>query len=197
MNNKHIACLVILLIGVLLVQGVMMVRTRALAKQSAAEDARRETDTAREGLATQRAILDDLKRKSAGLIQYLNEWEPHFERLSSAEASELNVNALIKEASLVLLAQRFEILPNKVSSTNGAAGASPVIPQIARAHLTIEDDFLKTINWLGDVESKMPIARVSNLDIVRGQSGNDVRVNVVIDVPLAAAPAKPATAPAP
>ncbi|MGH8046392.1 MAG: hypothetical protein ACREKL_04030 [Chthoniobacterales bacterium] len=196
MNNKHIACLVILLIGVLAVQGVSMVRKRALAMQTAAETARNEADAARVELNSQRALLDDLKRKSDGLIQYLNEWEPHFSRLSTPESGELNVNALVKEANLVLLAQRFEVMPNKTDSTAVQNTASQTIPQIVRAHLTIEDDFSKTINWLGNLESKLPIARVSSLDIIRGQAGNDVRMNVVVDIPLARPRPTPAPPPA-
>jgi hypothetical protein len=195
MNNKHIACLVILLLGVVVIQGVSMIRKRALAMQTAAESAERGAATARLGLQTQRAILEDLQRKSAGLLEYLDAWEPHFTRLSSAEAAELNVNALLKEASLVLLAQRFEVLPNKLDASSVQSTAGQTIPQIVRAHLTIEDDFAKTLNWLGDVESKLPVSRISNLDISRGQAGNDVRMNVVVDIPLAVAAATPTPAP--
>jgi hypothetical protein len=195
MNNKHIACLVILLLGVVVAQGVSMVRNRALAMQAASEKAKRDTETARIGLASQRAILDDLRRKSASLIQYLDEWEPHFSRMSTAEYVELNVNALIKEASLVLLAQRFEVLQNKTDATTVQNTAAQTIPQIIRAHLTIEDDFLKTINWLGNLESKLPLVRISDLDIARGQAGNDLRMNLVVDIPLARPRPTPTPAP--
>jgi hypothetical protein len=86
------------------------------------------------------------------------------------------------------------VLPNKLEASSVQSTAGQTIPQIVRAHLTIEDDFAKTLNWLGDVESKLPISRVSNLDISRGQSGNDVRVNAVVDIPLAVAAATPTPA---
>jgi hypothetical protein len=183
MNNKHIACIVIALLCVLIFQGVSMVRTRALAMQKASETAKHGAELSGITLTTQRAVLNDLKVKSADLIEYLGEWEPHFARLSTPESGEINVNALIKQDNLVLLAQRFEVSPNKTEGV-GAVGVA-TIPRIVRAHLTIEDDFIKTMNWLGAVESKLPISRVSNLDITRGQTGNDVRMNVVIDIPQA------------
>jgi hypothetical protein len=184
MNNKHIACLVILFVCVLIVQGVSMVRKRAIAMQTTAEAARREAESASVDLNAQRAILDDIKRKSSDLLSYLDAWEPHLSRLSTPEASELNVNALLKQANLILLAQRFEVVPNKADISVPNA-ASATIPQLVRAHLTIEDDFIKSINWLGEIESKLPLARVSELELARGQTGNDLRMDVVVDIPMA------------
>jgi len=59
----------------------------------------------------------------------------------------------------------------------------------------VEDDFIKTLNWLGEIESKLPTARVSSLDIARGQSGNDIHMNVVVDIPLAVPRATPSPTP--
>jgi hypothetical protein len=195
-NNKHIACLVILFCCVLIVQGVSMVRKRATDMQTAAESARRSADTATVTLQAQRDILDDLKHKSSDLLAWLDAWEPHLARINSPESAELNVTALVKQASLILLAQRFEAVPNK-SSTSVPNSASETIPQLVRAHLTIEDDFVKSINWLGEVESKLPSARLSSFSVARGQSGNDVRMEVVVDVPLAQSRATPTPTPAP
>ena len=186
MNNKHIACLILAIFCVLIVQGVSMVRERATTMQKAAADARREADDAALSTNTQRAILDDLTHKSSDLLAWLDQWEPHLARMSSPESGEINITALIKDANLVLLAQRFEIVPNKTESSVPNS-SSATIPQLVRAHLSIEDDFIKSINWLGDLESKLPIARVSNLELARGQSGNDVRMNLVVDIPLASA----------
>ena len=104
------------------------------------------------------------------------------------------MSALIKQAGLILLAQRFEVVPNK-SDTSVPSSADETVPQIVRAHLTIEDDFIKSINWLGELESKLPSARISNLELARGQSGNDLRMNLVVDVPLARPPAQPSPTP--
>jgi hypothetical protein len=92
------------------------------------------------------------------------------------------------------MAQRFEVVPNK-SGTSVPNASNATIPQIVRAHLTIEDDFIKTINWLGDLESKLPSARITSLALARGQSGNDLRMDLVVDVPLAIPRATPAPTP--
>jgi len=189
-NHKHIACLVILFLCVVIFQGVSMMRTRARAVETAAETAERTADAAAVTLQTQRAILDDLKGKTADLIEYLDAWEPHLSRLSTPESGELNVNALVKQSGLILLAQRFELAPNKSDATvPGAANAT--IPQLVHAHLTAEDDFVKSLTWLGELETKLPTARVSNLEITRGQTGNDVRLELVVDIPLAVPRATP------
>ncbi|MDD5200606.1 MAG: hypothetical protein PHC88_12495 [Terrimicrobiaceae bacterium] len=194
MNNKHIACLAILFFCVVVAQGVSAVRLRATSMQTAAQLARQDADTASVSLQAQRAILDDLKHKSADLLDYLDVWEPHLSRLATPESGEINVNALVKEAGLILLAQRFEVVPNK-SGASVPNATDATIPQFVRAHLTVEDDFIKTINWLGDLESKLPSARVSSLALARGQSGNDLRMDLVVDVPLAVPRATPSPTP--
>jgi hypothetical protein len=193
-NQKHIACLLILFLCVVAVQGVMIVRKNAVNMQAAAETARRDAEAAAVALRAQSAILDDLTRKSSDLLAYLDAWEPHLSRFITQESAELDVSALIKQAGLILLAQRFEVAPNK-SNTSVPNSADGTIPQIVRAHLAIEDDFIKSINWLGELESKLPSARISNLELARGQSGNDLRMNLVVDVPLARPRAKPSPTP--
>lgn len=186
MNNKHIACLVLVILCILTVQGVAMIHKRATKMQGAAASAKLAAENAAADLSAQRAILDDLVHKTADLHAWLGEWESHLARIPSAETAEINVTALLKQANLVLLAQRFEVSPNRPES-GVPNSADATIPQFVRAHLTIEDDFVKTVNWLGDLESKLPIARISDLQLARGQSGNDIRMNVVVDIPLAAA----------
>lgn len=194
MNNKHLACIVILLACVLLVQGVLTMHRNATAKQADADRARRDANLAAVSLETQRGMLEDLKAKTSDLMAYLDAWEPHLNRIATPEAGEVNVNALLKQADLLLLSQRFEVVPNQNGSAVPTA-ANATIPQLVRAHLTIEDDFIKSLNWLGELESKLPTSRVSNLEIVRGQTGNDIRLNVVVDIPLARAETAPAATP--
>lgn len=173
-----------MLFCVVVVQGVSTIRKRAVAMQATEEQARKEAETAKTAVDTRQEILNDLKRKSEDLLGFLDAWEPHFTRLATPEAAEVNVNALVRQSNLILLAQRFEVVPNKSASSVPNA-ANETIPKIVRAHLTLEDDFVKSINWLGELESKLPSARLSNLSLVRGQTSNDLRLNAVIDIPMA------------
>jgi len=193
-NHKHIAALVILLLCVVIFQGVATIRTRALAMQEASKTAERAAAAADVALKNQRALLDDLETRTSDLIAYLGDWEPHLARFSSSESGELNINALVKGSSLILLAQRFELAPNRTDAAV-AATVNSTIPQLVRAHLTIEDDFIKTLNWLGDLETKLPIARLSSLEITRGQTGNDIHIDLVVDIPLAVPVASPSPTP--
>lgn len=194
MNNKHIACLIIAFVCVLIIQGILMIRNRTTQMQSAEQGALRDVETAQVTLRAQRALLDDLKRKSSDLLGYLEAWEPYFSQIPTSEAGEIYINSLVKEAGLILLAQRFELVQNKSDSAFPNM-PNNTIPQIVRAHLTIEDDFIKSINWLGTFEQTVPIARVSNIEISRGQSGNDLRMNLVLDVPLALPRENPSATP--
>jgi len=186
MNNKHIACVLIVFLCVCIFEGVSMIRQRATAMQSEAQAARRDATTAEMTLRTQQAQLQDLKSKTADLIAYLNAWEPALSRFTTPESGELNIGAMIKQADLILLAQRFEVASNKTDTSVPSGVAT--IPQVVRAHLTIEDDFIKSINWFGQIETQLPCSRISDLSITRGQAGSDIRMDLVVDIPLATAP---------
>ena len=81
----------------------------------------------------------------------------------------------IKEANLVNLAQRFEQSPLKGNAS---------IPSTMRAYLTFEDDYARLMNWLGDLEVKMPTVRTSSARLSKGTRANDLRIELVLEQPL-------------
>jgi hypothetical protein len=174
MNSKHVACALIGLLLVVIVQGVLQIRKSMNAAQSQADKAKADAEAAARTVESERRVLVDLRSQSGALIAYLDVWEPFLAAISTPEAGELNLTTRIKEAGLFSLAQRFEVATQKDST----------ISRTARAHLTFEDDYSKSLAWLGNLEAALPSARVSNLRLSRGQSGNDIKMELVIDIPL-------------
>ncbi len=178
MNSKHLACVMLALFAVLVFQGALSVRNRLNKMTAAAAAAQLNATSIESVLATENTMLGGLRDDSNQLIAYLEAWREPLNQIHTAEAGELNIAARIKESGLVSLAQRFEVVNSTVS---------PHIPRIVRANLTFEDDYAKTLAWLGNIEASLPASRVSNLKIARGQSGNDIRLDVTIDLPLLSA----------
>jgi len=58
------------------------------------------------------------------------------------------------------------------------------IPKTMKAYLTFEDDYARLLNWLGDLEVKMPTLRTSSVRLAKGTRANDLRMEVVLEQPL-------------
>lgn len=175
MNNKHIACAIVAMFIVVLVQFTLWVqgnRTKVQSEAGAAQQA--ETD-ANVQLNQERAQLGELRKKSTDLIEFLRIWQSYFTTIDNAQSAEINLSMRIKDANLVNLAQRFEQTPVKGNAS---------IPNTMRAYLTFEDDYARLMNWLGDLEVKMPTVRTTSARLSKGTRANDLRMEIVLEQPL-------------
>ncbi len=175
MNSKHIACGIIALLILLLVQLTLWVQGNRTKVQNEASAAQLAETTANTQLNQERAQLGELRRQSADLIEFLRIWQPYFTTIDSPQSAEITLSMRVKEANLVNLAQRFEQKPVKGNVS---------IPTSMRAFLTFEDDYARLMNWLGDLETKMPTIRTSSIRLAKGTRANDLRMEIVLEQPL-------------
>jgi hypothetical protein len=175
MNNKHIACGIVALFIVVLVQLTLWVQGHRTIVQNEANAAQQAEADVNAQLTQERSQLGELRRQSADLIEFLKIWQPYFTTIDNPQSAEVNLSMRIKDANLVNLAQRFEQTPVKGNVS---------IPNTMRAYLTFEDDYARLMNWLGDLEVKMPTVRTSSVRLSKGTRANDLRMEVVLEQPL-------------
>lgn len=175
MNTKHIAVAIVAVFAALLVQATLWVRGSKTKMQGEAAAALQQEANAVSNLNRERALLDDLSRQSAGLIQFLEEWQPYFQAVNTPQSAEVNLTMRVRESNLVNLAQRYE-----QAGVKGNAS----LPAVMRANLIFEDDYSRLMNWLGRLEKEMPTLRVSNVKLTRGTRPNDLRMELIVDHPL-------------
>lgn len=175
MNNKHIACGVVAILIVCLVQFTLWVQNSRTKMQNQASAAQQAEVAASTQLKRERAQLAELRNQSKNLIEFLGIWQPYFESINTAQSAEVNFTIRVKESNLVNLAQRFEQAGIKGNSS---------VPTVMRAYLTFEDDYSKLLNWLGELETKMPTLRVSNVRLLKGTRANDLRMELILEHPL-------------
>ena len=174
MNSKHIACGIVALFIALLVQLTLWVQGKRTAVQNEAGAAQQAEATASAQLNQERVQIGELRRQSADLIEFLRIWQPYF-LVDSPQSAEVNLSMKVKDANLVNLAQRFELTPLKGNTS---------IPNTMRGFLTFEDDYARLMNWLGDLEVKMPTVRTSSIRLSKGTRANDLRMEVILEQPL-------------
>lgn len=175
MNGKKIACVVLLMIvGVFAYAGQIM-HQKADAKirsADAAEDAATEAEgqltTAQISVATARADAEQL-------LKFLEAWQPHAERFQTQLEVESALQSLIRSTGVLVMSQKFESRETKMN---------PVVSKVIRAALVVEDEYAKVLNWLGEVERRIPITRVMTCQITGGENGRLVHAEVSFEIPI-------------
>ena len=181
MNNKHIACTILgLCIAAMLwftfqSHGKM---TSMTAESSQAETAAMNADSKRQ---MKDAELVRLRRDNAPLLNYLAAWKPYFDQTSTENFAETKLINRAKKGGMVIITQAL--------SANIIKEAK-LINKTVKQNVTFEDDYVQCLQWLGNLEEAMPTARVADCKITKGQNENNVRMELVIEVPVTeAAPA--------
>ena len=175
MNNKHLACGIVALCILLLVQITMWVQKSSAGMQREAAAAQEAEKIANDSLSKERNQLQEISRQSTNLIAFLKTWQPYFQTIDTPQSAEINFTMKVKSSNLVNLSQRFETVAEKGNTS---------VPTALRAVLIFEDDYVRLLNWLGQIEATMPTARVSMTHFTKGSRANDLRMEVAIDQPL-------------
>ncbi len=175
MKNKQMACIVLFLLIAGMAYGVQFLRNRMLTMEDESKAARQDAETAELQRQGTEANLARLRRDSESLRGFYRAWIPELSKITESREGEERISNLIKTGRVFSLSQRFEVLPNKRDSS---------IPQMMRAQIILEDTYAKTMNWIGLLEQSLPQCRISRCKIARGDSGNDVNVELTIDLPL-------------
>ncbi|MFZ4681064.1 MAG: hypothetical protein ACOYMS_01065 [Terrimicrobiaceae bacterium] len=175
MNKKHLACIVVFIVIILMVQASLSMNRRMLKMQSDAAKAEQTANMTSSQLALERRQLDELRKTSKPLIDYLNLWQPYFAAVDSPQNAELKISLKIKEDSLVTLSQRYEVVPQKNNRS---------LPYLMRAQVTFEDNYTRVLNWIGRLERELPTMRISSVRVAKGTGLNDLKVDMTLEQPI-------------
>lgn len=178
MNNKHLACAIVIVCIALLVQATLWMNKRMIKMKVEADSAKSSVASSTVQLQVQRAQFSELEKNSKAIIEYLNIWQPYFGAVDSAQAAELKISLKIKQDNLVSLSQRYEVVGNPNNS---------FLPDLVRAHLTFEDNYARLLNWFGQIESQLPTLRTAGVRLSRGTSEEDLKMELILEQPLAKA----------
>ncbi len=175
MKDKQTACLVLMLIVVCLVYGTQKSykKMTVVRKEAAAE--KQSAMQAQQAYSTAKVSLDTLEAETSNLRQFYAEWEPYLRATRSPQSSEQRIIDLVKRAEVFAVSQRFELISNM---------NDPVFEYILRAHVTIEDEYSKAFNWFSALEEELPTSRVTSCKLYRGDSGDDLGMELIVDLPI-------------
>jgi hypothetical protein len=175
MNGKQIACILLLSLIAAIVYGGQMVNKTAEAMRKsarAAEDAAISADSARK---TSEIKLQTVTAESEEILRFLAAWTPIIDGIQTGQDIEEAIQSSIRASSLYVDSQKFEA---KVTRTG------KVLARIIKAAIVAEDEYSKTMNWLGELEKKVPLARITICRITPGKDPKSIRLELSIEVPI-------------
>jgi len=175
MKDKQAAAVLLILVIIGLAYGADQMRKRANDMRSEAEAAKVAADNAETQRLVAEASLRNIKEETDELREFYRAWLPHLEAVQNVQAGEAKVIDTIKRGGVFSTSQQFE---------DGTGMADSVIPKTLKAQLVFEDEYAKAMNWMGEMERLLPTARTSEYEIRRGDSGNDVHISLVLEVPI-------------
>lgn len=175
MNSHKTACVVILLLIGLMGYGVQKLRARAVTAKEAALSAKTEADQAEQQRKLAEIKLKTIDARTADLRKIYTEWIPHFEPYRNSRVAEQRISDSIREGDVFLLSQRYNYQE---------LDKDDFISHALVADLVVEDDYAKTLNWLGRLEESIPSCRIARCRIIRGDRGNNIALELKLLVPV-------------
>jgi len=179
MNAKQVSCIFLIVVVVLIFQLGMTLRRQADAAARQADAAIKDEKSLRTQLDAEREVLKDLEGQSKELIEFVKAWEPYFAVIEEQEAAETSISMKVREANILNLSQKYQQVPHKINNRE-----NPSLPILVRATLVFDDAYAKMMNWLGIMEKIKPTMRVGKVALSKGSRGEDVRMEMVLEVPL-------------
>lgn len=191
MNPKQIACFVLMaLIGVI-VYVAQIVHQKVSAMRQEAEDSESAAATAETERSTAEIKTAVIKTETEELRRFLRSWLPAVDKIQTQQEVTKTVELSLREGGITLVRQSKD--EPKTSNTN------KIVPKSVLTTVSIEDEFAKVLNWLGDIERRLPLARMKAVQVSGGSTARQLKLDATFETPIfdlkAVAPAKPAAKP--
>jgi hypothetical protein len=177
MNGKKIACILLMAIVAVFAYSGQMLHKKALAKATEAESAQNDANAAQGALSVAQITVEKARAEADDVIRFLEAWRPYADRYQTQTDIETALQASLRGTGLLVLSQKFE--PRDVS-----AEKNPVIKKVVQATLIIEDDYAKAMNWVGELERKIPMTRITSCELTGGETSRLVHAEVRLEIPM-------------
>ncbi|MEZ5383874.1 MAG: hypothetical protein R3F13_00005, partial [Prosthecobacter sp.] len=116
------------------------------------------------------------KTDTEDVRRFLRSWLPVIDRLQTQQEAEQAIELSLRERGINLVRERKTELKN--------TPANKIIPKSVLTTLTIEEEYAKVLNWLGDIERRLPTARMKVVQITGGSTGRQLKLEVAFETPI-------------
>ena len=188
MNPKQIACFILMAFIGVLVYGAQIVHGKVNVMRSEAEDsmsAAMNAESERETAEIKTAVI---KTETEEVRRFLRAWLPSIDKIQTQQEVEKAVELSLREKGISLIRAR---------ATEPKTSTNKLIPRSVLTTITVEEEYAKVLNWLGDLERRLPLARMKVVQVSGGASGRQLKLDVTFETPIFDLAALAAKKPAP
>ncbi len=175
MNGKKIAALILVMIIASIAYGTQIMQKQASAMRTEATQASDDCTASADKRKFAATKLQNTEFNCKEFRGFLKRWTPVIQHLQTGQEAEQAVMSVGRNAGVVVLSQKFEVKDNR---------SSTFIPKIHQGTLVIQDEYSKVLNWMGELEKKIPLIRVNSCRIKQGENGRQINLEVHFETPL-------------
>ncbi len=175
MNGKKLACVILIMIVAGIAYGTQIMGQRAKAMRDEAETSENERRAAASELEVSKISLTKLNEDTKELRNFLKAWEPVAQRIQTGQEAEQLLLSILRDSGILTVSQKFEV---KTSQTN------LLIPKSLQGTLIVQGEYNKVLNWMGDFERKLPLARITSCRLKQGETGRQANIEIHFDIPM-------------
>lgn len=169
------ACVVLMMIIGAITYGAQLVHKRAELAILSANEAQLAAEAAAAKTESANTSLQVVKHEARELQRFLAAWVPQIQQMGTLQEVEEAIQVNTREKGVFVVSQRFE---DKANSGN------LMMPRSVLASMVIEDDYSKVMNWFGEIERRLPLARVLSCQISAAATGRQIHMEISFEVPL-------------
>lgn len=175
MNPKQLACIILLMFIGAMTYTAQIIHKKVNTTREEAQDA----EDAAVAMENERSTADIetavFKAKTEDVRRFLRTWLPSIERVQTQQEVEQTIELSLRERGVLVRSKKIE--PK-------TAAINKIIPKSVLTTLTIEEEYAKVLNWLGDIERRLPTARMKVLQITGGSTGRQLKMEVSFETPI-------------
>jgi hypothetical protein len=175
MNGKKTACIILVMAIAMMTYIVQIFQQKSNSKRLAAENAEQEALTAQREKEMSEIKVQSTEGKTSELRRFLSEWKTPAERIQTQTEVEETIQASLRMNALVVLSQKFEQTTTE---------ANKIMPKMVKASIVIQDDYAKTMNWVGDLERRLPLCRINSCQVTGAEEARQVQTEINVQVPI-------------
>ena len=176
MNPKQLACIILLMMIGVMMYSALTIHKKVAATRAEAEDAETAAVTAENERSTAEIETAVFKANTDEVRRFLRSWLPSIEHVQTQQEAEQTIQLSLRERGISLV--------RTIKTESKQSVGNKLIPKSVITTLTIEEEFAKVLNWLGDIERRLPTARMKVVQITGGSTGSQLKMDVSCETPI-------------
>ncbi len=176
MNPKQLACVVLLMFVGAMTYFAQIAHQKVVVMKKSAASAEQDAIAAEGSRQTAEIATARIKAETEDLRRFLKTWVPYVDKSQTEQEVESAIEFSLRDRGITLVRSRKTEVKNSRDNVT--------IPKTVLATIVIEDEYAKVLNWMGDVEKRLPLARITACRITGGSTARQLRLDISLEAPL-------------